>query len=107
MSDFTVVQSTGTTLNKSFDSNGKKTSNALLSYGAFQVESVNNIRELFQRFKTLQANQAIIPSVPKNGERVGSISSRDIDIPNSIKRTKEDFAFNGNKSRQSMNIALM
>ena len=80
MHKFTVVQSAGTALNKSFDENGKKTSNALLSYGAFQVENVNNVRELFQRFKTLLSNQAIIPSVPKNGETVGSISSRNIDI---------------------------
>lgn len=94
--NYTVVQATGTTLNKSFDANGKKNSNALLSYGSFQVESINSIRELFQRFKTLQANQAIIPAAPKNRETVGSISSREIDIPNSIKRTKDDFAFNGN-----------
>ncbi|MFA6138739.1 MAG: VapE domain-containing protein [Sulfurimonas sp.] len=93
---YTVVQANGTNLNKSFDKDGNKTSNALLSYGLFQVESVDNVRNLLHRFKNLQPNQAIIPAVPKNGSFNGIIGSRDINIPNSLTRTKEDFAFNGN-----------
>jgi len=92
--NYTVVQAIGAKLNKSFDSDGNKSSNALLTHGTFQVESVNNIRELFSRFKTLQANEAIIPSTPKTQELSGMISSTGMNVPNSVKRTKYEFAFN-------------
>lgn len=92
---YTVVTSHIGALNKSFALDGTKKSNAFLTYGNYKVEEVQSIEELFQRFKTLTAHQAIIPSVPKNGKTEGIINSETIGIEDAITRTKKDFSFDG------------
>ena len=93
--EYTIVTSHSNNLNKSFDSVGKKTSNAYLVTGNYEVKKVNNIEELLNSLKTLTPKQAIIPSVPRNNTTVGMITSRSNQTDTSITRTKKDFNFNG------------
>lgn len=92
---YTVVTSFTGALNKSFALDGTKKSNAYLTYGNYKVEEVQSVEELLKRFKTLAANQAIIPSVPKNGKTEGIINSETIGLENAITRTKNSFSFDG------------
>ncbi|WP_295021125.1 VapE domain-containing protein [Sulfurimonas sp.] len=92
---YTVVTSSIGALNKSFAIDGTKKSNAYLTYGHYKVEEVQSIEELLQRFKTLTAYQAIIPSKPKNGKTEGIINSETFGIEDAITRTKKDFSFDG------------
>lgn len=92
---YTVVTSHIGALNKSFAIDGTKKSNAYLTYGNYKVEEVQSVEELLQRFKTLAFNQAIIPSVPKNGKTEGIINSETFGIEDAITRTKKDFSFDG------------
>lgn len=93
---FSVVQSMNGKLNKSFATDGTKTSNAHLAFGSYRVETVRSVRELFECFATLRDNEAIIPSVPKREKTEGMICSNGASMEGAIHRTKEDFAFNGN-----------
>lgn len=94
---YTVVTSYTGALNKVFALDGTKKSNAFLIYGGYTVEEIQTIEELLNRFKTLNPSQAIIPSVPKNGNKEGIINSDSIGLDSAITRTKTHFSFNAGK----------
>lgn len=95
---YTVVTSLYGTLNKSFDSNGNKTSNAILLHGNYNVEYIESIKQLFEKFKNLSPNQAIMQSVPKNGLMCGEIVADKFNDKTGyyLSKTQQDFEYSFN-----------
>lgn len=80
-----------TPLNKNFDKDGNKTSNANMYSGTFQTKSAKNVTELFEIFDALLPNQAIGLGV--SDKVAGGITTRAKATDSVISRTKDNFHF--------------
>ena len=86
----TIIQSVGL-LNKSFDANGKKTSNGQMTNGSFLVGAIKSLKILMQGLDRLQSNQAITLGKPIYTK--GFISTANNLVKDTITRTKKHFSF--------------